>query len=218
MSAGRKNRRSRASRSSRSSRRGRTTRRPSRRHGNYVAAAHHTARVPSGARRHRGGGRSWQRPSCAAPEHLVPQGPGHHPSGGSVAAPHLLAHRSIAQYARAHVSWRDLSGRVREGSAGLGLEVSEPAGLWGLDQRRADLPHRMPALRVCSSTQGHGGARDEGQAMSVGLWPRPSASAKPIRAMSVIVGIRAAEGGLDAKDLVTEQFSVYARRAARHGL
>ncbi len=36
--------------------------------------------------------------------------------------------------------------------------------------------------------------------------------------MSLIVEIRAAEGGLDAKDLVTEQFGVYARRAARHGL
>ena len=36
--------------------------------------------------------------------------------------------------------------------------------------------------------------------------------------MSVIVEIRAAEGGQDAKDLVNEQFSVYARRASRHGL
>jgi hypothetical protein len=36
--------------------------------------------------------------------------------------------------------------------------------------------------------------------------------------MSVIVEIRAAEGGQDAKDLVREQFAVYANRAARHGL
>ncbi len=36
--------------------------------------------------------------------------------------------------------------------------------------------------------------------------------------MSVIVEIRAAEGGQDAKNLVIEQFSVYAKRAARHGL
>jgi protein subunit release factor A len=37
-------------------------------------------------------------------------------------------------------------------------------------------------------------------------------------AMSVIVEIRAAEGGQDAKDLVREQFAIYAKRAARHGL
>jgi len=36
--------------------------------------------------------------------------------------------------------------------------------------------------------------------------------------MSVIVEIRAAEGGLDAKDLVNEQFAVYTHRASRHGL
>jgi hypothetical protein len=36
--------------------------------------------------------------------------------------------------------------------------------------------------------------------------------------MSVIVEIRAAEGGADARDLVREQFSVYAKRAARHCL
>jgi protein subunit release factor A len=36
--------------------------------------------------------------------------------------------------------------------------------------------------------------------------------------MSVIVEIRAAEGGDDAKSLVVEQFSIYARRAARSGL
>jgi protein subunit release factor A len=36
--------------------------------------------------------------------------------------------------------------------------------------------------------------------------------------MSVIVEIRAAEGGDDAKLLVGEQFSIYAKRAARSGL
>jgi protein subunit release factor A len=36
--------------------------------------------------------------------------------------------------------------------------------------------------------------------------------------MSVIVEIRAAEGGDDAKSLVQEQFAIYARRAARSGL
>ena len=36
--------------------------------------------------------------------------------------------------------------------------------------------------------------------------------------MSVIVEIRAAEGGDDAKALVVEQFAIYARRALRHGL
>lgn len=36
--------------------------------------------------------------------------------------------------------------------------------------------------------------------------------------MSVIVEIRAAEGGDDAKALVVEQFAMYARRALRHGL
>lgn len=35
---------------------------------------------------------------------------------------------------------------------------------------------------------------------------------------SVIVEIRAAEGGDDAKLLVEEQFAIYARRAARSGL
>lgn len=33
--------------------------------------------------------------------------------------------------------------------------------------------------------------------------------------MSIIVEIRAAEGGQDAKLLVEEQFSVYAKRSAR---
>ena len=36
--------------------------------------------------------------------------------------------------------------------------------------------------------------------------------------MSVIVEIRAAEGGDDAKSLVDEQFALYARRALRDGL
>jgi protein subunit release factor A len=36
--------------------------------------------------------------------------------------------------------------------------------------------------------------------------------------MSVIVEIRAAEGGDDAKLLVREQLAIYARRAARSGL
>lgn len=40
---------------------------------------------------------------------------------------------------------------------------------------------------------------------------RPSAAA-------VIVELRAAEGGDDAKALVEEQFDIYARRAARSGL
>ena len=35
---------------------------------------------------------------------------------------------------------------------------------------------------------------------------------------SVIIEIRAAEGGDDAKLLVEEQFCIYARRAARSGL
>jgi hypothetical protein len=38
------------------------------------------------------------------------------------------------------------------------------------------------------------------------------------RVMSIIVEIRAAEGGDDAKSLVQEQFAIYARRALRHGL
>jgi len=37
-------------------------------------------------------------------------------------------------------------------------------------------------------------------------------------AMSVIVEIRAAEGGEDAKSLVEEQFVIYAKRAFRDGL
>jgi protein subunit release factor A len=37
-------------------------------------------------------------------------------------------------------------------------------------------------------------------------------------AMSVIVEIRAAEGGDDAKSLVEEQFALYAKRALRDGL
>ncbi len=36
--------------------------------------------------------------------------------------------------------------------------------------------------------------------------------------MSLIIEIRAAEGGQDAKDLVEEQLKIYARRAARRGL
>ncbi len=36
--------------------------------------------------------------------------------------------------------------------------------------------------------------------------------------MSVIVEIRAAEGGEDAKSLVEEQFVIYAKRAFRDGL
>jgi len=36
--------------------------------------------------------------------------------------------------------------------------------------------------------------------------------------MSVIVEIRAAEGGDDAKSLVHEQFAVYARLALKRGL
>jgi protein subunit release factor A len=36
--------------------------------------------------------------------------------------------------------------------------------------------------------------------------------------MSVIVEIRAAEGGDDAKLLVEEQFAIYARHCARGGL
>lgn len=35
---------------------------------------------------------------------------------------------------------------------------------------------------------------------------------------SILVEIRAAEGGDDAKALVQEQFAVYARMAARRGL
>jgi len=34
----------------------------------------------------------------------------------------------------------------------------------------------------------------------------------------MIIEIRAAEGGDDAKDLVEEQFAIYARVAARRGL
>ena len=36
--------------------------------------------------------------------------------------------------------------------------------------------------------------------------------------MSIIVEIRAAEGGDDAKSLVQEQLAIYARRAQRSGL
>lgn len=36
--------------------------------------------------------------------------------------------------------------------------------------------------------------------------------------MSVIVEIRAAEGGADAKDLVGEQFAIYARFCTAHRL
>jgi protein subunit release factor A len=35
---------------------------------------------------------------------------------------------------------------------------------------------------------------------------------------AILVEIRAAEGGDDAKQLVVEQFSVYSKRAARRGL
>lgn len=36
--------------------------------------------------------------------------------------------------------------------------------------------------------------------------------------MGIIVEIRAAEGGADAKDLVLEQFAIYAKLCARHCL
>jgi protein subunit release factor A len=36
--------------------------------------------------------------------------------------------------------------------------------------------------------------------------------------MSIIVEIRAAEGGEDAKLLVTDQFSIYSKLGARRGL
>jgi protein subunit release factor A len=36
--------------------------------------------------------------------------------------------------------------------------------------------------------------------------------------MSIIVEIRAAEGGADAKGLVVEQFTLYKKYAARRGL
>jgi protein subunit release factor A len=36
--------------------------------------------------------------------------------------------------------------------------------------------------------------------------------------MSIIVEIRAAEGGLDARQLVQEQFALYAKRAQRRCL
>lgn len=36
--------------------------------------------------------------------------------------------------------------------------------------------------------------------------------------LSLIVEIRAAEGGADAKDIVLEQLSIYAKRASRHRL
>lgn len=36
--------------------------------------------------------------------------------------------------------------------------------------------------------------------------------------MGIIVEIRAAEGGDDAKSLVAEQFAVYAKRCTRKGL
>lgn len=38
------------------------------------------------------------------------------------------------------------------------------------------------------------------------------------RAMGIIVEIRAAEGGADAKALVDEQFAIYARYATRRRL
>jgi protein subunit release factor B len=34
----------------------------------------------------------------------------------------------------------------------------------------------------------------------------------------MIIEIRAAEGGADAKDLVREQFGIYVKRCTRHGL
>ncbi len=36
--------------------------------------------------------------------------------------------------------------------------------------------------------------------------------------MAVIIEIRAAEGGSDAKDLVIEQHRIYVKRCALHGL
>jgi protein subunit release factor B len=36
--------------------------------------------------------------------------------------------------------------------------------------------------------------------------------------MSIIVEIHAAEGGADARDLVREQFGIYARLCSRRGL
>lgn len=36
--------------------------------------------------------------------------------------------------------------------------------------------------------------------------------------MGVVVEIRAAEGGADARSLVVEQFAVFAKRAQRHRL
>lgn len=35
---------------------------------------------------------------------------------------------------------------------------------------------------------------------------------------SIVVEVRAAEGGIDAKSLVVEQFAIYARRCAKVGL
>lgn len=58
--------------------------------------------------------------------------------------------------------------------------------------------HRIPEVVIVSGAI-HDGAGDAGDERG-------------------IVEIRAAEGGADAKDLVREQFSVYAKRAARHGL
>lgn len=39
-----------------------------------------------------------------------------------------------------------------------------------------------------------------------------------VRTMSIIVEVRAAEGGADSKSLVIEQFAIYARRCAKVGL
>ena len=43
-------------------------------------------------------------------------------------------------------------------------------------------------------------------------------TARYTRGMGIIIEVRAAEGGADAKDLVTEQFAIYAKLAARRGL
>jgi protein subunit release factor B len=41
---------------------------------------------------------------------------------------------------------------------------------------------------------------------------------KGARAMAIIVEIRAAEGGADARDLVDKQLEIYVRRATRRRL
>jgi hypothetical protein len=47
---------------------------------------------------------------------------------------------------------------------------------------------------------------------------RAAAACYERRVMSVIIEVRAAEGGADARDLVREQFAIYANAAALHGL